>query len=145
MKNLKTMINIQADKEVVWQLLTDFAKYPQWNSFFKSIEGEAKVGEKLLVKIFAKDQSLLTFKPTVLMAKQGQQLAWLGRLLIPGLFDGEHSFEIKSLEGGGVRFFHQEKFSGLLVPLFWGKLKRETLPGFQRFNQELKFAAEAHM
>lgn len=38
----------------------------------------------------------MTFHPVVLVAVQERELRWLGRLLIPGLFDGEHTFQLDS-------------------------------------------------
>ena len=35
-----------------------------------------------------------TLRPTVLEADPGRQLRWLGQLLLPGLFDGDHSFTV---------------------------------------------------
>src|SRR4051812_43292780 len=57
----------------------------------------------------------MTFRPTVLEAVPGHRLRWLGRLLVPGLFDGEHTFAIKPLSKGRVRLVQQETFRGLLV------------------------------
>ena len=42
----------------------------------------------------------MTFKPTVLVAEGPKELRWLGRLLLPGMFDGEHSFRIHAGEEG---------------------------------------------
>ena len=38
----------------------------------------------------------MTFKPTVLAVHPERELRWLGRFILPGLFDGEHSFRIES-------------------------------------------------
>jgi hypothetical protein len=78
----------------------------------------------------------------VLEAAQGRQLRWLGRLLVPGLFDGEHRFTIRPLGDGQVRLVQQEDFRGLLVPLLAGSLDRRTLPAFEQMNQALKRRAE---
>jgi len=39
----------------------------------------------------------MTFRPTILKAEPERELRWLGRLLLPGLFDGEHVFEIEQI------------------------------------------------
>jgi hypothetical protein len=57
----------------------------------------------------------VTFKPTVLAVEANRELRWLGRLLVPGVFDGEHSLRIEPLEGGGSRFVQSERFTGVLV------------------------------
>jgi hypothetical protein len=84
----------------------------------------------------------MTFRPTVLEAVPGQRLRWLGRFLLPGVFDGEHSFTIESLAGGRVRLTQEEQFRGVLVPLLVRSLDRGTLPAFEKMNQALKRRAE---
>jgi hypothetical protein len=84
----------------------------------------------------------MTFKPQVLNAEPNRQLRWLGRLLVPGLFDGEHSFTIQPLEERCVRFVQREEFKGLLVPLFARSLETNTRRGFEQMNRALKERAE---
>jgi len=62
---------------------------------------------------------------------------------MPGLFDGEHIFEIEPLGPNRVRFVQREVFTGLLVPLARGRLQEETLAGFREMNRALKERAEA--
>src|SRR5262245_53968193 len=83
----------------------------------------------------------ITFRPTVREAVAPRRLCWLGHLLVPGIFDGEHSFTIEPV-GGGVRLVQQEDYRGVLVPLFARSLDRRTLPAFERMNQALKQRAE---
>ena len=44
------------------------------------------------------------FKTTVLVAEPYRELRWMGRLIIPGLFDGEHVLTIETIEDDRVRF-----------------------------------------
>ena len=46
--------------------------------------------------------------------------SWLRRLLITAVFGGDHTFHIEQLARNRVRFLHQQKLSGMLVPLAWG-------------------------
>jgi hypothetical protein len=142
MKELHTEIEIQASKERVWQLLTDFAAFPQWNPFIRRVEGEIKVGTKLEAYIQPSGASGMTFKPTVLTAEPNRELRWLGRLFMPGLFDGEHTFTIETLAENRVRFTQSEVFTGLLVPIFAKSLDADTRRGFEEMNQALKSRAE---
>jgi hypothetical protein len=83
----------------------------------------------------------MTFKPTVQAVEPGRELRWLGRLFVPGLFDGEHSLRVDPLGDGRSRFTQSERFSGLLVGLFTGTL-RKTDAGFEEMNQALRSRAE---
>lgn len=71
----------------------------------------------------------MTFKPLVTRVLPPRELRWLGRLLLPGLFDGEHIFEIEAVKKDGVRFVQRECFSGILVPLLWRSLDKNTWQG----------------
>ncbi len=142
MKELCSQIEIQASAERVWQLLTDFASFPQWNPFIRRASGNVQVGERLEVNIQPSGASGMTFRPTVLKAEPNRELRWLGRLLIPGLFDGEHIFTIEPLGTNRVRFVQREIFTGLLVPLFTRGLDTNTRRGFEEMNQALKVRAE---
>ncbi|HPJ30906.1 MAG TPA: SRPBCC domain-containing protein [Methanothrix sp.] len=67
-------------------------------------------------------------------------VAW--RLWMPGLFDGEHIFEIEPLGPESVKFIQREEFSGLLVPLM-ARTIDQTLTGFEEMNRALKERVEA--
>ena len=125
-------------------MLTNFPAMGEWNPFISSLDGTAKVGERLTVKLTPPGGGGMTFKPTVVTADEGKELRWQGRLLIPGLFDGEHYFIIEPLDGNRVRFLHGERLTGVLVPLtgLLGVLKN-TLAGFEEMNQALKERAES--
>jgi hypothetical protein len=143
MKDLHSEIEINAPAERVWHLLTDFASYPQWNPFIRSIRGQPIRGERLEVRIEPPGGRGMTFKPKVLNAEDNRELRWLGHLLVPGLFDGEHSFTIESLAKNRVRVVQREAFKGLLVPLFARSLETNTQRGFEEMNCALKERAEA--
>ncbi len=142
MKELCSEIKIQAAATQVWQLLTNFDGFPQWNPFIRWAKGEIKVGGRLEVRIQPSGTNGMTFKPTILKAEPNRELRWLGHLLIPRLFDGEHMFIIETIETNHVRFIQREVFTGLLVPLLLPKLGKDTQRGFEEMNQALKVLAE---
>lgn len=140
---LQTEIEIDATREKVWEILTDFAAYPEWNPFIRTIRGMPLQGARLDVRIQPSGAKGMTFRPYVLAADVGQELRWLGRFLFTGIFDGEHRFLIESIPGGRVRFQQSEKFSGVLVSMFKASLDRDTKRGFEEMNRALKARAEA--
>ena len=139
---LSTDIEIDAAPERVWAILTDFAAYQEWNPFLRFIRGVPEKGARLEARIQSSGTSGMTIRPTVLAAEAGRELRWLGRLILPGVFDGEHRFLIEPLAPGKVRFRQDEHFRGLLVPLFKRRLDRDTKRGFMEMNRALKARAE---
>ena len=143
MKELHSQIEINASAERVWGILTDFASYPQWNPFIRSISGELEVGERLEVRLEPPDSRGMTLRPTVLRAEPNRVMRWVGHLLVPGLFDGEHSLVTEPLDENRVRFVQHEAFKGVLVRLLARSLDKNTLRGFEEMNEALKERAEA--
>jgi hypothetical protein len=131
-------IEIGASPERIWSVLTDFHSFPDWNPFVRHIEGEARKGEKLRVTIHPPGGSAMTFRPTVLKAEPGRELRWVGHFIVPGLFDGEHYFQVTETQPGRCRLVHGERFSGLLAPLFRGNLDAKTRAGFVAMNRAMK-------
>ncbi len=137
-KTIKTQISIDATPEKVWQILTDFDKYPDWNPFILSLTGVMETGQKINIKL-----ADMSFNPTILKFEKNKEMRWIGKLLFKGLFDGEHSFIIEDNKDGTVTFKHEEIFNGLLVGPFSKKLDTQTKQGFEMMNQKLKELAEA--
>lgn len=142
MREIRSEIEIQAPAEVVWDVLADFGRFGEWNPFMPRAEGNVEEGARLEVRIEPPGGTGMTFKPMVTRLRPRRELRWLGRLWIPGLFDGEHIFEIESLGEDAVRFVQRERFKGLLVPLLWRSLDRNTRQGFEQMNRALKERAE---
>ena len=142
MRSISHSIEIDAVPERVWSVLTDRASFAEWNPFIRRLEGELTAGERLEVEIKPPGGRAMTFKPTVTAVEPNRELRWLGHLLVRGLFDGEHRFEIERLGDGRSRFTQSERFSGLLVRPFGGTLAK-TERGFEAMNRALKERAEA--
>ena len=135
-RHISTSIIIDATPEQVWQVLTDFARYPDWNPFVIAIHGSAVLGEKLTITVKPAGQKPMNFNPTILACKPGSELRWLGQLAIPGLFAGEHIFLIEPCGVNQVRFTQAETFRGLLIP-FLGSMIRATQEHFNEVNNAL--------
>jgi hypothetical protein len=141
MQVLHSEIEIDAPPERVWRVLTAFDAYPEWNPFIRSIEGDPEVGSQLRVRIEPPGARGMTFRPTVQAVEPARELRWLGRLVVPGLVDGEHRLALEPLEYGRSKFIQSERFSGLLVGLITRTLAA-TEQGFKQMNEALKRRAE---
>jgi hypothetical protein len=141
MSEIHTEVEIDATAEQVWQVLTNFPAYLEWNSKIWPNAGELRAGARLRVRVRVAGGLSFAFRATVLKAEPGRELCWVGRLPAR-LLEGRHSFSIVPLEQKRVRFVHREVYSGLLVPIYMlvmGSWLRRTYKGM---NRELKLRAE---
>ena len=139
---LQTEISIDATPETVWAVLTDLDRYPDWNPFVVSSEGAVEVGAKLANRMVAPGGRTMTIKPTVTAVEEGRVYEWLGHLLVPGIFDGRHRFEIAPI-AAGTRFKQMEFFTGVLVRPLRTLIDGSTHDGFIAFTDAIKARAES--
>ena len=142
MKQIRTEVEIEASEERVWEVLTDLASYHRWNPLIPQANGKIEVGGQLELQIHAPGLLSRTFRVTVLEVEPKRVFRWLGKVLIRGLLDGDHTFIIEKIATNRVRLLQYEKFTGLLVPLCAHWLVPKMRCGFEAMNHALKTHAE---
>jgi hypothetical protein len=142
MRTIHTEIGIGAPAAKVWDVFAAIDKWPEWNPFAR-VGGRLAVGERLTVEIRPPGKRPMTFHPTVVVYEPGRELRWLGHLVVPGLFDGEHGFRVRAEDIGRCRFEQFETFRGLLVAPLFAMAGAATRQGFEAMNRALKARVEA--
>src|SRR5579864_1647315 len=142
MRLVQSEIVIDASSELVWQVLIDFESYREWNPVEIDAKGTPAVGAVLEHTSKLPGRKPMTFKATIIESDPARALAWKGRILIPGLFDVRHHFEIDPLAADRSRLRQFEHFSGLLIPLMRSVL-RDTQAAFDLANAAIKTRAES--
>lgn len=133
---LRAEVDLEATPEEVWRQLVDVAAYGDWNPFITSAAGTVAVGERLSLRLQPPGGRAMSFRPTLTQVEPGRVLEWLGRVGMPGVFDGRHRFELAATPHG-TRFVHSEIFTGVLVRLSRRSLDGATLAGFRAMNEAL--------
>jgi hypothetical protein len=141
MRTISASVDISASPQEVWAVLADLQSYGEWNPFIQSASGQLAEGATLTLRMVTSQGRAMTFRPRVLVAKPAAMLRWIGRLIIPGIFDGTHQFALEDL-GGQTRVTQSETFRGILIP-FTGKIITQTETDFRNLNQALKQRVEA--
>lgn len=118
--------------------------YPKWNPFIKKISGSTQQGENLAVTIQSEGNDPMDFTPLVLINNKNQEFRREGKLLVTGIFDGEHYFILEKVDSNQTKFIHGENFTGLLSGIFMGMIREDTEGGFTSMNIALKNRVENH-
>ncbi|MEE8457766.1 MAG: SRPBCC domain-containing protein [Acidimicrobiia bacterium] len=142
MREIRTVVDIDAPPQDVWNVLMDFAKYGEWNPFVRSLDGTPAVGEQLVAMLGATGKKPMKVSPIVQEYDAPTRFAWLGSMGFKGVFDGRHQFDLVATETG-TRFHHYEEFSGILAPLVIAAIRKSTTRGFEEMNQALKLRVES--
>src|SRR5690625_4663623 len=139
---IKTEILIHSTPDKGWDVFTDFENYPKWNPFIKLVKGEVKLDNKIKIKIRKSHKKKIRFNTKIKILTVNKELRWLGHLWFPGIFDGEHKFELIDNKNGTTTFIQSETFKGFLVPLMKKQLENNTKKGFEEMNMKLKKLVE---
>jgi len=136
-KHIHTEITIAAPSDVIWDILTNNERYPEWNPYHVRVDGRLEKGETLDLEIHKPNGDRVYISPHVTRLETARILSWGGG--IPGIFRGEHVFELQALDEQHTRLLHFEEFSGFAVPF----ASLEAIEaGYKQMNQSLKTRAE---
>jgi hypothetical protein len=135
--DIRTEIDIEAPPEEVWPHLIGLAAYADWNPFITRAEGVPEEGQTLSLRMEPPGGRAMTFSPLVTAVSTSAHFEWLGHLVVPGLFDGRHRFELIATDTG-TRFVQSESFRGLLVRPLRRMLDGPTRAGFDAMNAALR-------
>jgi hypothetical protein len=134
-RSTSVSIEIHADSQIVWGLLTAAADYPRWNSTIVSITGTIAPGEK--IRLISKLDPKRTFKLKVKEFVPGKKLVW-------GDGQGNRVYSIIPHSAGYIVFSMTEKIGGFMFPLY-AKMIPPFDQSFEQFAADLKKEAETIM
>ena len=131
----KREVEIAASPEVVWDVLTGFEQWPQWNPEVKtmSFEGPVEPGSEFRWK-----SGPGTVVSTLEQVEPPRYIRWRGRTLSVKAI---HEWRLEPTNGG-TRVETDESFSGFLARLLRGSLQktldRSTESGLEHLKREAK-------
>lgn len=140
---VKAEIEIDASPEVVFDVLTDLAKYPDWNPFTPHIESTLEVGTPVRMQVRLGTGSRLKRQVETVTANQRPvRLCWGANIPWRFLIRADRCQTLEPLAGGRTRYICTDAISGLLTPLvirFFGPAMQR---GFEDCALALKKRAE---
>ena len=132
MKDLTTEIEINSSPQAVWDILTDFSNYPQWNPILRKIVGDLSIGNKLEIHLTTVGGKSRIYHPKITKIVPNQELRWTGKFLISQIFSGERIFLIEQVSHDKINFINKEIFSGIGIKLAPQKMEDDILKSFQK-------------
>lgn len=134
---LPTTITIDAPREAVWAVLTDFPSYGTWSNFIR-VDGVATEGTRLGMKMPG-----FSFTSTVTIAAENTQLQWSANIISDKIFLGQHTFTLEETPDGKTVLNNSELFDGILTRPFGRFFTNNTrASGYDLFNSALKQRVE---
>ncbi len=140
MREIYSEVEIKATPERVWDVITDFDSFPDWNPFLRRVDGELKAGGQIEIEVRAGSGRSSKMQPTVVKSERPSEIRWNVRQSF-GLFNREHVINIRSIGEERAQVIQRGLFSGILVP-FMGSAIDETREGCVAMNEALRARVE---
>lgn len=137
MKGLTTEITLQTTRNRVWELLTDFALYPQWNPLLTKLEGAGTSGAWHVLVVHLPGIDPFTARKCLLTVEENR-VSWRCQLVAARLLDWTLRFEIEALSPERLKFVQRSEFSGALAPIFSFALNKPLADGMEQLSQAVR-------
>jgi hypothetical protein len=137
MHRIRTEAFLAAPPEAVWNVLTDFSAYAEWNPLNLKASGRARLGARIPMTALnpARPDRPARMNVRITRFEPNRFLEWVG--YVPLLFKGRHFFELTP-DGGGTRLKHGEDQTGLISRSFSPEIIREKfVPAYEACNRAL--------
>ncbi|MCI4651708.1 SRPBCC domain-containing protein [Phaeodactylibacter sp.] len=135
---VRAEILIDETPDKVWKTLIQMERYGDWNDQLQFMGGTPAKGEIIKLKLSVEGATPYEFSPTINHWEEGKKFGWIARTGFPGVFDGEHLFELEERQGQTF-LINRERYSGFLAPFIQHQPMMKNAPqGFEKMNQQLK-------
>ena len=133
---------IAAGDAVVWEILSDLERYPEWNRYSRRADGELRVGANVRIEAhLGEEVRRVDNRVTVVEARR--TLCWQSENWYDFLVRGIRCRHLEPVERGETRFRHHEVMRGPLAWLVERIYRPRIEEGLATVNASLKRAAEA--
>ena len=135
---IQHVLKIEGTAEETWNVLSDVARYADWNPYVLALEGSLEPGSTLRVTIAqANWPKPIVVEPTVIRAEPNRVLHWRGQVGQGDFLETDHVFEIHALESGRVRFDQYEEFRGTFAKQMDEESRSFTHDAFRAMDEAL--------
>jgi len=124
------------NSDTLFQIVSDFNKYREWNTIIPKAKGELKIGTKLELTMNMGGKTK-PFDPKVISISQGKSFSASKILITKGIGELTHQFEFISLPNNKTEFIQTWTGKGILVKMMWSKIAK-GFSDFEIFNDDLE-------
>ena len=132
-----------APAATVWDVVTDLARYPEWNPFVVACRSTLVPGSPIVMRVRVVPFVAQPQTETILEHVPGRRLSY-GLAGVPlGALASRRSHEVEPLADDRARYVSRFELRGWLAPLVQALLGRRLTTGFTAMSHAIVARAEA--
>lgn len=135
-------IGVQAPAEAIWTVISDIARWSEWNPIYPKAEGALRIGATLTLELALDGRKPQVIRPVILDWIPNEQIHWRLTALM-GLVRTTRYLEIEALADNACIFANGELFEGPLGPTAARRMEGAIRAGFRAMGEAVKVRAEA--
>lgn len=132
---------IDAPRAEVWDVLSDFERYPEWNPFTPEVRTTLEPGTPVEMRVVlwtgVRDQ-----REVVRQVVPGERICWGMHMGAPWLVNAERCQWLEPLPGGRTRYVTEDRIAGVVAPLVLLLYGASMQRGFDGVARGLKATCE---
>ena len=135
-------IGIPVPPDLIWEILSDVSRWPEWTTIYPKAKGVVGFGEKLSLTLALPGQKPINIEPRIFDWAPNEAIQW--RLPIYGGFGrAVHYLEIEVLSDSGCVFSNGEILSGFATRWVQPAMRRSMRAGFTALGEAMEQRALA--
>ncbi|MEM9006563.1 MAG: SRPBCC domain-containing protein [Cyanobacteria bacterium P01_F01_bin.86] len=138
MPTLRTEIEINAPRHLVWEALIRKDEWRRWNTFLFDADPALPIrqGQAIFLSVRRlEDDEYTDFEPLITLVQPNVCLRWMAKM--PG-FKSEQTFELQEISPNRTLYRHCTRFKGLLANVFLPFIRQDEKQGIKRMARQLK-------
>ncbi|HEY9546996.1 MAG TPA: SRPBCC domain-containing protein [Solimonas sp.] len=138
---IEKTVEIKAPAAVVWEVIRDLSKYPEWNPFCIECRSTLQPGDPIdmKVKLMAKPQPQ---REWVKEYVEGRRFAYAMKPAPLGALSSFRSHDVEAIDGTRTRYRSYFQLQGWIKPLVLGLLRSRLEAGFAAMTAGIERRAE---
>ena len=120
----------------VWAVLSDPARFGDWNDTFRLKNADLRPGGKATLQIATGGPLPVNVPITFQVVEPGRELRWYGGM--PLLGGGSHYFRLNELPDGSTQVIHGEDFDVPGLGVIWDFVVARIREEYQRVADQLR-------
>ena len=135
-------VGIPVPADILWEILSDVPRWPEWTTIYPQAKGVIGFGEKLTLTLALPNQKPLAIEPRIVDWAPNEAIHW--KLPLYGGFGRAiHYLEIEILSDNGCIFSNGEILEGFAVRWVQPAMRRSMKAGFTALGEAMEKRALA--